>query len=224
MARTRSERYPDIQRNILKRAAAVFAKIGYASSTITDIAEAVELSRGALYHYFPSKDAILCAIINEHLCAYLDIIDAALKPDQASIEQLRAVTNGIVEFNTTRSPYEQVILLNEINQLSGTDRDKMKGLERQILDRVSDLLVKVDATGKITPVNKGVHTMIYFSIINYTFAWYDPNGRVKPAEYAGLAIDIFLHGLLGEKPACGQELQPATARRSPTMRKKRGTH
>jgi AcrR family transcriptional regulator len=40
MARTRSENFPEIQRGILKRAAAVFAKVGYASSSISDLVEA----------------------------------------------------------------------------------------------------------------------------------------------------------------------------------------
>lgn len=195
MARTRSEQYPEIQRNILKRAAAVFARVSYESSTISDLAHAIGVSRGALYHYFPSKEAILCGILDDHLLEFLGMIDKALQSNRSAVEQLRAVTKAIVEFNA-QSPDEQVLILNDLNQLAEDDRDRLKGLERQILDRLSDLLIRVDAAGKITAENKRVYTMMYLGIVNYTFAWYDPNGRVSPAGYADLATDLFLHGLL----------------------------
>lgn len=202
MARTRSEQYPEIQRNILKRAAAVFASVSYATSTISDLAHATGVSRGALYHYFPSKEAILCGILDDHLQEFLAMVDEAMQPSLSAVEQLRAVTKAIVEFNA-HSPDEQVLLLNDLNQLAEDDRNRLKGLERQILDRLSDLLIRVDAAGKITPANKRVYTMMYLGIVNYTFAWFDPNGRVSPAGYAELATDLFLHGLLIRAEAQG---------------------
>ena len=195
MARTRSENFPEIQRGILERAAAVFAKSGYASSSINDLSDATDLSRGALYHYFPSKEAILCKILDNHLHRFLDVIEQAMRPNGSAIDQLRAVTRAIVGLNS-QSPNEQILLLNDLNQLSREDRERITDLERRILDRLSDLLIRVDSAARITPLNKRVYTMMYLGIINYTFAWYDPKGRVKPAQYADMAADLFLHGLL----------------------------
>jgi len=200
VARTRSENFPEIQRSILKHAAAVFARVGYASSTINDLVEAAELSRGALYHYFPSKEAILCGILDDHLQRFLEMVDDVINSEQPAIEQLHEVTTAIVNFNS-QSPDEQIIILNDINQLSDENRKRIKSLERHIVDRLSDLLIRVDIHGKITPANKRVYTMMYLGIINYTFAWYDPQGKVGPAEYAELATDLFLNGLLSGKSA-----------------------
>lgn len=199
MARTRSENFPEIQRGILERAAAVFAKSGYASSSINDLSDATDLSRGALYHYFPSKEAILCKILDNHLHRFLDVIEQAMRPNGSAIDQLRAVTRAIVGLNS-QSPNEQILLLNDLNQLSPEDRERITDLERRILDRLSDLLIRVDSAARITPLNKRVYTMMYLGIINYTFAWYDPKGRVKPAQYADMAADLFLHGLLTGAP------------------------
>ncbi|MCL4744560.1 MAG: TetR/AcrR family transcriptional regulator [Burkholderiaceae bacterium] len=200
MARTRSEQYPEIQQNILKRAARVFASAGYATSTISDLASATDLSRGALYHYFQSKEAILCGILDDHLLAFLEMVDEAMRTSRVAVEQLRNVTRAIVEFNA-QSPDEQILVLNDVNQLSGPDRERIKALQRQILDRLSDLLIRVDVAGTIAVKNKRVYTMLYLGIVNYTFAWYDPKGGVPPAELAGIATDLFLHGLLGSASA-----------------------
>src|SRR2546422_3594126 len=64
MARTRSENYDGIHLGILTNAAALFSAQGYMRSSIADLADACKLSRGALYHYFDSKEAILFAILD----------------------------------------------------------------------------------------------------------------------------------------------------------------
>ena len=67
MARTRSENYDTIQRGILAKAAQVFAAQGYMRASVADLTRACRLSRGALYHYFESKEAILFAILDAHV-------------------------------------------------------------------------------------------------------------------------------------------------------------
>jgi AcrR family transcriptional regulator len=52
---------------ILRAAAQVFAARGYAGTTTNHIAARAGVSIGSLYEYFPSKDAILVALLEEHL-------------------------------------------------------------------------------------------------------------------------------------------------------------
>lgn len=196
MARPRSKHFPEIKRTILRQAAEVFATIGYATSTIGDLTDATELSRGALYHYFPSKEAVLYEIISDQLTGFLKILNEAMQSTNVPVEKLRMVTAAIVECNVN-SRNEQVVVLNEINQLSDDDRECLKGLERQIFHKIADLIVLLDTDGRVTAVNKSVYAMMYLGIVNYTFAWYRPTGVVKPAEYAELATTLFLRGLQG---------------------------
>jgi AcrR family transcriptional regulator len=53
------------RREILAAATAVFADKGVARTKVTDIAAAANLSHGLLYHYFPSKEAVFEAIVDE---------------------------------------------------------------------------------------------------------------------------------------------------------------
>jgi len=55
------------KRQILDRSAEIFARKGVTATTIRDIAEAVGVYSGALYHYFPSKEAIVTELIREYL-------------------------------------------------------------------------------------------------------------------------------------------------------------
>ena len=44
---------------VLDRAVGLFAERGFAGTSLKDVADAVGLSRPAIYYYFPSKDALL---------------------------------------------------------------------------------------------------------------------------------------------------------------------
>ncbi|GID29919.1 TetR family transcriptional regulator [Paractinoplanes brasiliensis] len=55
------------RQRILTAAAHVFAEHGYAAGTTNRIAERARISIGSLYQYFPNKDAILAALLVQHL-------------------------------------------------------------------------------------------------------------------------------------------------------------
>jgi len=49
--------------SILDRAAALFARRGFAKTSVQDVADAVGLSKAGLLHHFPSKDALWAAVL-----------------------------------------------------------------------------------------------------------------------------------------------------------------
>ena len=63
----RQARSTQTRRRVLDAAAHIFSTHGYAAGTTNRIAEAAEMSIGSLYQYFPNKDAILAALIDEHI-------------------------------------------------------------------------------------------------------------------------------------------------------------
>jgi AcrR family transcriptional regulator len=196
MARTRSEQYEHIQRGILAKAAALYSAHGYMRSSIADLAEACQLSRGALYHYFESKEAILFAILDAHLREMIANIEAATvgaPPDPR--EQFRRVIAAIVRINAA-SPNEQRVLLNDLSFLGPGEQAALNRLGRQIVSIMAELLARLDQSGKMTPRTEKVYTMMLFGIINYTYTWYDPHGPVTPDEFADMAVNLFLEGFV----------------------------
>ncbi len=109
--------------NILRQAARLFAEQGYAGTTIIDLADACDSSRGALYHYFESKEDILFHILDGHVKDLLDRVEAAAGKVAEPLDQLRAIIAAIVLTNAD-SVHEQVVLLNHLKQLNV---DQQKG-------------------------------------------------------------------------------------------------
>ncbi len=161
MARTRSENYEGIHLGILTKAAELFSAQGYMRSSIADLADACRLSRGALYHYFDSKEAILFAILDAHVRAMIEHVEAAVAAGGPTLTQFKNVIRAIVKVNA-KSPNEQRVLIHDLSFLSKDEQQAIKNLERQLVDTIADLLVRLDAEGKIVKRTKKIYTMILF--------------------------------------------------------------
>jgi len=121
MARKRSEKYDDIQAGILRNAACLFATRGYERSSIGDLVEACELSRGAIYHYFDSKETILFAMLDSLVRSLLAHLEQAVAGGETPLEKFVRVIEAFVEHNA-RSPEEQIVLLNDLGALQAEER------------------------------------------------------------------------------------------------------
>ena len=209
MARTRSENYDDIQRGILSAACGLFAKQGYMRASIAELADACKLSRGALYHYFESKEAILYAILDAHIREMIADVEAAMAGQSTTQDQFRAAIRAIVALNA-RSSNEQRVILNDLSFLGETEQTAIKALERQIVDVVTDLLIRLDKEGRIVKRTRKIYTMMLFGILNFSHTWYDPGGGIDPQEFADMVVDQFLYGFVG---ATATEEQKTVQRR-----------
>jgi AcrR family transcriptional regulator len=204
MARTRSEKYDDIQAGILCNAARLFATRGYERSSIGDLVEACELSRGAIYHYFDSKEAILFAMLDSLVRDLLAHLEQAVASGGAPLEKFARVIEAFVEHNA-QSPEEQIVLLNDLGALKVEEQRQIVQTERKIVELVGKVLTSIDVTKKMNRKNARVYTMMLFGMINYTYTWYDAKGPVKPKEFAQMAASLFLTGFLADSAVRASE-------------------
>src|SRR5689334_4228869 len=71
------------QEQVLTAAVRCFAKRGYHATTIEDLVTATGLSRGALYLYFPSKEALYLALADRWNCGLEAAIQRQVTPDMS---------------------------------------------------------------------------------------------------------------------------------------------
>ena len=194
MARTQAENYPEIRREILRRSAALFARLGYANASIADLAEANKVSRGLLYHYFDSKEKILAEMLNEHLDMLLAEVRRAAGSGGDAEARCRETVRTMISINA-ESQNLQVVLLHDLQNLKPAESAAIVGKQREIIRIVGEIVADCDTRGRITRRTQMAQTMMLIGMINYTYLWYDPAGPVKPAEYAAMVADNFLGGL-----------------------------
>jgi AcrR family transcriptional regulator len=70
------------RRKILIAATRLFARQGYRGTTVTDIAQAIDMTQGALFHHFPNKEALLEAVVKRLAKGFEDYRQAYESPGE----------------------------------------------------------------------------------------------------------------------------------------------
>jgi TetR/AcrR family transcriptional regulator, fatty acid metabolism regulator protein len=98
------------RRTILDAAVRVFARKGFHTSRVGDIAEEAGVAHGLLYHYFASKDEVLETIFKEHWTALLDRVHTAEETGDDPVEQLRGITQAMFHSWVTEPDVVRVVI------------------------------------------------------------------------------------------------------------------
>src|SRR5438045_6817083 len=78
---------------------------GYEAMSIQDVLDELEISRGALYHYFDSKQALLDGVVDRFAdAAMAQIAPVLADPNLPAIRKLEQVLGGIARFKAEQKP------------------------------------------------------------------------------------------------------------------------
>jgi len=193
LARTRAEDYEEKRALIFERAAELFAESGFAQASIADLAVRCRASKSWIYHYFPSKEAILYGILLDHMQTLRAAAAAAVANGAPPRAQLRKLLQAFMAIYAGAKA-RQVVLLNELGALPAAEQQEILELERQVVELVAGLLRRVNPVLARRKLAKPT-AMLLFGMINWTHTWYRPDGALEPDQLAGLASDLFLDGL-----------------------------
>lgn len=109
--RTNADMSSETQARILQATIASLAELGYAGTTMSGIAERIDVSRAALIYHFRSKNALMAAVINAIYDEMSTMFQAAAHPALTPSERMLAVLDASFYFTTTTSQMAQVELL-----------------------------------------------------------------------------------------------------------------
>tara|TARA_R110002049_G_scaffold114546_2_gene265714 strand:- start:561 stop:1226 length:666 start_codon:yes stop_codon:yes gene_type:complete len=211
MARPRAETHEQQRDLIRDRAAIAFARLGYASASMADLAQACEVSKAALYHYFDSKEAILFEALDAYTRRLQELTLSytndgetdSLSTAQARDRLASLITALLTEYADSHSYH--VSLLTDVKFLGASQREKITAQEREVVRRIGRLIDRA-FPGRIEPARRSATTMALLGMINFTFAWWDPHGALDARQLGQLMIDLWWRGLSGP-----DESAPASA-------------
>lgn len=195
MARTRATDFEEKQRGLLDSAAGVFAELGMEKASMAQIAAHAQVSKALLYHYYPSKDALIFAIITTHLEELDEAIeqadDTTLPPEQ----RLRRLVGTVLECYRGADNQHKV-QLNATSALSDEQKAQILAIERRIVKHFALVLRQINPElddpqrPLLTPV-----TMSLFGMMNWVYMWFRDGGRITREDYADVATTLILEGI-----------------------------
>jgi AcrR family transcriptional regulator len=195
MARPKAVDYDEHRARILRIAVEEFARIGYPSASMANLALACGTSKAALYHYFSSKEALLHEALDGYTQRLKHLIQTERSKEPSPRDAVAAIVRALVAEYRTSQAYHAA-LLNDVKFLDPPQRDRIRAQERDVVDAIASSLERAYPQA-VTRANRSVVTMALLGMINFTFAWLRPDGPVSHDQFANLVLDLWSQGLGG---------------------------
>lgn len=195
MARTRASDFEEKRHGLLLTAANVFASQGMEKASMSQIAQEAGVSKSLLYHYYPSKDALIFAIIQSHLAILDDALEKADDPELPPHERLQKLVMTVLDAYRGADDQHKV-QLNAGPALSDEQKSEIVAIERRIVRHFSkalkDIHPQLDKPDRplLMPV-----TMSLFGMMNWVYMWFKEGGQISREDYAKVATTLILEGV-----------------------------
>jgi AcrR family transcriptional regulator len=187
MARTQAEDYGEKREAIVTEAAKLFAARGFDGASLADLADACGMSKSLFYHYYPSKEQVLFAVMDGHMEALLTAIEAAPARDPAYA--LRSFARTLLRLYAGAAD-RQKVLLYELARLPAAERRQIVAKERKLIAYVEDILGR--AAHQTEKPALRAKAMLFFGMLNWTHTWLKPRDGLSRDEVADLASRTIL--------------------------------
>jgi AcrR family transcriptional regulator len=180
---------------ILRVAGEIFFERGYQATTMIDIANAVGLLKGSLYHYLTSKEELLFRVIYD---AHKDSLEATqLKLiGLSAVEAIRAYIVESVTF-VALHPAKSAVFYAEYRHLTGDHLDKILALRNENENMLRTLMRRGQADGVVRrDLDARLLALHVIGSITAMPNWYKPDGSWSPTFIADAYADLALASLL----------------------------
>jgi len=200
----RSPKWQARQQAIVDTSASVIARRGYHATGITELCEANDLGKGALYHYIGSKEELLAAIhdrVMDEVMLGADRVKDAGGTPSAQLAMLGEELLDVIH----RYPDHVWVFLHEFPALTGERAEQFRERRGEYEGRVEAVFrAGVDA-GEFRELDPWLTTRAWLGMHNYTYLWLRAGGRLTARDIAEPFAEIFMRGIENPRhPKSGQ--------------------
>jgi len=178
------------RQEILRTAARLFQQRGYDATSMNDVAAALKLSKGGLYHHFQSKDEILFEIMNHAMEITQERVLNPVRGIADPEERLRALIRLHIEVVLSPRDREITVMLHENHPLPPALRRRINARKKEYVHFLENLMAEVQkqmqekvqnqqshhAKGKVSP---RAAAFALLGMINWIYQWHKPEGDLQ---------------------------------------------
>ena len=181
---------------LLAAAGQLFRTKGFAATTVRDIANAAGMFPGSLHYRYPTKEALLLALMEQGITKATTAVRVAISSSQDPLDRVRLAIRAHLQLllHEDDSIY---VLLYEWRALTGDVRESMVRL-RDKYDALWDgLLYELAGTAKLrVDIDLKLVRLSALGSINWVAQWYSPQGELTPDDIADTFASNLFHGIL----------------------------
>lgn len=180
---------------ILIAAAQIFSQKGFHATSMADIAQAVSLQKGSLYHHISSKQELLVAMLDQALDLLIEQMQIVMARPLPAEQKLR---QAMLAYLTTLNDHHDLaaVLLLEYRSLEPEYRSRHLPRRDRYERLWRDLIEQGLESGAFCCADPSMSARALLGVMNWTITWFRPDGPLSMEAVANQFSDLFLKGLL----------------------------
>jgi AcrR family transcriptional regulator len=187
----------DSRQEILRTAARLFQQRGYDATSMNDVAAALKLSKGGLYHHFQSKDEILFEIMNHAMEITQERVLGPVRSIPDPEERLRSLIRLHIEVVLSPRDREITVMLHENHPLPPGLRKRINARKKEYVHFVEGLIAEVQRTRRAKgTVSPRAAAFALLGMINWIYQWYKPEGELQTHNLVPQFTELVFGGIL----------------------------
>lgn len=194
MARSRASDHDEKRGAILHKAAIVFSRDGYDRASMAGLAAEIGVSKGLLYHYHASKEALLFDIISTHLGHLVDVVEQADDRSLPPEARLHALVAALLDAYRDADA-EHRVQIETLRFLPADEQEALKALERKLVTQFANAIAALEPDSFADERLLKPVTMSLFGMLNWFYMWFREGRGLSRDEYARLATRILVAGV-----------------------------
>jgi TetR/AcrR family transcriptional regulator len=173
---------------LLREAASAFTRKGFHAASLDDIAQKLGVTKAALYHYFPSKHALLKECFNRAFKAGFDGLARA----EAQGGSARVRLNNALRFYLKDMIDELscCVVLTEEHALLPEDYTELKEQRDRFEIALRDLIRAGIADGSIVPCDPKLTVFTILGAVHWVSKWFNQGGAWSPEAVSKALTDL----------------------------------
>ncbi|MBP2703147.1 TetR family transcriptional regulator [Microbispora sp. RL4-1S] len=184
-----------VRERLLAAATRLFAERGFESTSVQEIVRAAGVTKGAMYHYFDSKDDLLREIYARVLRLQTDRLNRFADAEGPVAERLHAAAVDVV-VTTVENLDDSKIFFRSMHQLAPETYRSVRAERRRYHERFRDLVgegVRAGVFRDDVPAEMVVD--FFFGSVHHLGTWYHPDGPLSGQEVGRHFADLLLASL-----------------------------
>jgi AcrR family transcriptional regulator len=184
-----------VKERLLHVATGLFARNGFEGTSVQDIVDAAGVTKGAMYHYYGSKDDLLYEVYHQLLTMQMTRLTEIVKGPGTAEERLRAAAIDVV-VSSLANLDDMIVFFRSLHMLPAGRQSQVRAERRAYHDQFRALVEEgmADSTFRADlPADIIVH--YYLSAVNQIGSWFRPDGVLTPAQVGEQYTELLLRGL-----------------------------
>lgn len=189
----RQEQFRQRIEALLREAAQHFNTRGFHGTSLDRIAERLNITKAALYHYVKNKQELLFQTYMRAAELALQSTERAQRDGNTGLEKVKLFIRYQLEvFGSVTGP---AAVVSDFGELDEKQRAQLLRRTDVVDDRIRGFIRRGITDKSIAPCEPKIAEFAIIGALNWVPKWYSPEGDKSAAQIAETFVQLFEHGL-----------------------------